>query len=179
MGADHWSSYAETVAPPDHWDLVDLIAIVSHEHKAVGSTRGHALAVTSPLQSARVADAPRRLDQCRAALLRRDFDALAEDVELDALMMHAVMLTSMPPLFYWLPSTLRILEAVRQWRTEGIPVCFTIDAGPNVHVITTSGNATGVQERLARIEGIRQVLVGTPGGPAEPLSEHLNPQDCG
>jgi len=76
-------SYACSIAPPDHWDLVDCIAIVSQSHKSVGSTEGHALAHTSPIQAARVADAPRRLDLCRKAILERDFDALASMIELD------------------------------------------------------------------------------------------------
>ena len=69
--------------------------------KRTGSTQGHALAPTSPLQAARLADAPRRLDLCRQAILERDFDALSSIVELDSDMMHAVMMTSTPALHYW------------------------------------------------------------------------------
>src|SRR5512143_49456 len=57
-------SYAASIAPADHWDLVDCVAVLSTHHKATGSTEGHALAPTSPLQAARVQDAPRRLDLC-------------------------------------------------------------------------------------------------------------------
>ncbi len=174
-GDQHETSFAETIAPPGHWDLIDLIAIISHEHKAVGSTEGHALASTSPLQVARVADAPRRLAMCREAIIRRDFALLAEIVEQDALMMHAVMMTSHPPLIYWLPPTLKVVEMVRAWRDDGIPVCFTIDAGPNVHVISTSAYADVVESYLAQLEGVTSVLVGKPGGPAQVLPHHLTP----
>jgi diphosphomevalonate decarboxylase len=72
-GSDDGNSYAFSIAGPDHWELVDCIAIVSDVHKPTGSTAGHALADTSPLQAARVVDAPHRLDICRQAILNRDF----------------------------------------------------------------------------------------------------------
>lgn len=159
-------SYAVSIAPPEHWQLVDCVAIVSREHKATGSTEGHSLAYTSPLQVGRVDDAPRRLDICRSAILQRDFDALAEIMELDSNMMHAVMMTSTPRLIYWAAATLSIMGEVVSWRNSGVPACYTIDAGPNVHVITLAEQAEGVVERLKAIPGVLDVLTAPPGGPA-------------
>lgn len=173
-GADHQTSYAESIAPADHWQLVDLVAVVSQEHKAVGSTSGHRLAGTSPLQAARIADTPRRLDLCRVAIRQRDFEALADVIEQDALMMHAVMLTSSPTLIYWLPATLRIIRAIRDWRAAGTPVAFTIDAGPNVHVITTAANRDRLNGLLGELEGVQAVLQAGVGGAAQVLDEHLS-----
>jgi diphosphomevalonate decarboxylase len=136
-------------------------------HKPVGSSEGHALAGTSPLQAARVADTPRRLETCRRAILTRDFAALAEIIEHDSNLMHAVMMTSRPPLFYWEPVSLALMQAVRAWRKEGIPTAFTLDAGPNVHVICEAGAAALVKQRLLEIPGVRQVLAAHPGGPAK------------
>ncbi|KAA0255947.1 MAG: diphosphomevalonate decarboxylase, partial [Chloroflexi bacterium] len=65
MGEGDEDSFAYSIAPPDHWNLIDCVAIVSSVHKKTGSTEGHAIAGTSPLQNARVADAPRRLEICR------------------------------------------------------------------------------------------------------------------
>src|ERR1051325_8362652 len=93
-GTSDEDSFAFSIAQPEHWDLVDCVAIVSASHKKTGSTQGHFVAWTSPLQAARIADAPRRLDICRNAILARDFNAFASIVELDSDMMHAVMLTS-------------------------------------------------------------------------------------
>ncbi len=158
-------SYAISIAPPDHWDLTDVIAVLSSAHKATGSTEGHGLADTSPFQATRVAGAPERLDVCRAAVLRRDFSALAAVVEEDAVAMHAVMMTSRPPLFYWQPLTLAIIQAVPVWRAAGLPVCFTIDAGPNVHCLTPTAHAADVEHRL-RALGVPEVLTARAGGPA-------------
>ena len=123
-GTGDENSFAVSISPPDHWALADCIAIVSAEHKPTGSTEGHALAGTSPLQAARVADAPRRLEVCREAILNRDFNMLAEIIEHDSNLMHAVMMTSHPALFYWEPATLRVMDAVRTWRKERLGSCL-------------------------------------------------------
>lgn len=158
-------SYAKMLAPPEHWQLVDFIAIVSQEHKSVGSTQGHLLAGTSPLQSARVQDAPRRLSSCREALLARDFESLATVVEQDSNLMHAVMITSQPPLVYWEPGTLEVLRAVPSWRREGLSVCYTVDAGPNVHCLCTLDDAEAVEARLKAHPGLTTLVRAEPGGP--------------
>jgi diphosphomevalonate decarboxylase len=169
--ADGSDSYAYSIAGPNHWDLADCIAIVSRAHKEVGSTDGHALAPTSPLQVARIADTPRRLNILRTALLARDFDLFAETVEEDSTIMHAIMMTSKPALFYWQPPTLAILDAVRHWRAEGLAACATIDAGPNVHVITLAENKTEVVNRLRALPNIENVLTAGPGGPTVLIGE--------
>jgi len=165
VGESDLDSYAVSLAPPEHWGLVDCIAVISREHKTTGSTEGHNLAYTSPLQEARIADAPRRLDICRKAILKRDFGSLAEVAELDSNMMHAVMITSSPRLMYWKPATLAVMEAVQEWRNSGIPVFYTIDAGPNVHVITLENVADDIESNLQGIYGVLEVMRATVGGP--------------
>lgn len=108
-GEDDASSYAVSIAPKDYWNLVDAVAVISQEHKPVGSSTGHKLAQTSPLNAQRVQDAPDRLKHCREALLGRDFARFAEVVELDSHYMHAV-----------------IAPAIRRWSTGSQPpkCCF-------------------------------------------------------
>jgi len=166
VGASPETSFAFSIAPPDHWALKDVVAVVSKSHKAVGSTGGHALASTSPLQAARLASAPERLRVCREALLARDFASLAEVAEADSNLMHAVMMTSTPPLYYWEPATLAIMKAVREWRAQGLPVCFTIDAGPNVHCLCLAEAAPEVERRLREILDVKEILTAGPGGAA-------------
>ncbi len=166
-GEDHLSSYAIQIAPPDHWDLVDCIAVVSREHKGVVSKEGHRLASTSPLQSCRIATANERLEVCRQAIQKRDFDALTRVVELDSNLMHAVMMTSTPMLFYWQPATLNILLEVPRKRLEGLPLCYTIDAGPNVHILTLKDHASDVRAWLKEIPGVQEVLFAPMGGDAK------------
>jgi diphosphomevalonate decarboxylase len=162
----HQDSYAESVADPAYWDLMDVIAVVSSSHKRTGSQEGHTTAWTSDLQQARVSSAQQRLDACRQAIVERSFPAFAEVVEHDSNLMHAVMMTSRPPLFYWMPATLTVMEAVREWRAEGLRVCYTLDAGPNVHCICAAVDAPEVAARLRTIEGVSDLLSAAPGGPA-------------
>lgn len=165
-GNDDEDSYAFSISPPEAWDLVDCVAVVSKKHKATSSREGHQFASSSPLQGARVADTPRRLDICRRAILGQDFENFARIVELDCHMMHAVMMTSSPGLNYWEPATLDVMRAVLEWRKEGLPVCYTIDAGPNVHVLCLGAAVSPVERRLKEMAGIQEVLVAHPGGPA-------------
>jgi diphosphomevalonate decarboxylase len=160
-------SFAFSIAASGTWELVDCIAVVSTLHKKTGSTEGHSIAPTSPLQAARVADAPRRLDLCRKAILNCDFDSFASIVELDSDMMHAVMMTSTPALHYWKPASLEVMTKVRAWRAEGIPACYTLDAGPNVHVVCPESEAQIIEKRLREIPGVENVLVARAGGPAK------------
>ena len=156
-------SYASSIAPADHWHLVDLIAVVSRSHKEVGSSAGHTLASTSPLQNARVADSPRRLQICRQAILDKDFQNFADIVELDSNLMHAVMMTSTPGLFYWEPATLDLIKKVHTWRADGLQVCFTIDAGPNVHLLCPAEDAAAVESQLKLVNGIETIYRSDPG----------------
>jgi diphosphomevalonate decarboxylase len=158
-------AFATSIAPAQHWNLADVIAIVADRHKAVGSTEGHALADTSPLQAARVADTPRRYNLCQQAIRACDFQMLADITEQDALLMHAVIMTSQPSIIYWLPATLSVIEAVRELRRNGVPVTFTIDAGPNVHCICEAHAVKQVKQALWQIEGVRDVIQSGVGGP--------------
>ncbi len=167
MGAGDEDSYAVSIVPPEHWDLVDCIAVVSAAHKKTGSTEGHAIAGTSPLQAARVEDTPRRLDICRSAILNKDFESFADIIELDSDMMHAVMMTSNPPLMYWQAATVGIFHAVREWRGKGLPVAYTVDAGANAHVICLSAYAKEVEAKLRELNGVSDVLVAGVGGAAQ------------
>lgn len=162
-GSSDADSYAIQIAPPEYWDLVDLIVILHAGHKAIGSTEGHALAGTSPLNALRVAGAPERLIECRQALLGRDFERLTRVVEADSHWMHAVMRTSSPPLFYWTPETETVLWHVLTWRKQGRALCATVDAGPNVHVITTQAEQAWAEAQLCALPGVQDVLCARPG----------------
>jgi diphosphomevalonate decarboxylase len=166
MGTGDENCFAVSIASPEHWALADCVTIVSSGHKTTGSTEGHVLAPTSPLEAARVADTPRRLDICRKAIQERDFSRFAEIIEHDSDLMHAVMMTSRPALFYWQPATLAVMEAVRNLRKGGLPAAYTIDAGPNVHVICLKEETEKVSDYLKSIPGVSNVLTAKVGGAA-------------
>ncbi|MBA4376284.1 MAG: diphosphomevalonate decarboxylase [Anaerolinea sp.] len=166
-GISDIDSFAVSIAKPSHWDLVDCIAVVESGHKKTGSTEGHKLASTSPLQNARVQDTDRRLDRCRDAIIARDFETFAEIIEQDSNLMHAVMMTSRPALLYWEPATIEIIKAVQAWRKAGIPAAYTVDAGPNVHIISEAKSLDAIKHRLSSLPGVKEILIAHPGGPAK------------
>jgi len=162
-GAGDEDSFARPLAVPERWSIVDLIVLTDPRPKSTGSTAGHSSAQTSPLQAARVSDAPRRLQACREAVLATDFERLAEVVEQDSNMMHAVMMTSSPPLHYWQPSSLAVMAQVRSLRAQGVAVCYTVDAGPNVHCLCLPEAESRVREGLARLSLEFGILRAVPG----------------
>ncbi len=176
-GEDHESSYAESIAVPDYWDLVDVIVVVSDSHKKIGSTEGHQSAYTSDLQQGRLSHVDRRLKLCKEALLNRDFQSFAEVVEEDSNLMHSVMMTSRPPLFYWQPASVAIMQVVKQWRKEGLQICYTLDAGPNVHCICIRKDVHDVIERLKTVSGILDIRIASAGSGAYIVeSDEVNSQ---
>jgi diphosphomevalonate decarboxylase len=173
-GSGDGDSVARQIYPPDHWDLRDIVAVVSGEEKKVSSANGHLLALTSPLVEARSIRVTGWLDEVRQALADRDITQLGPAIELDALTMHSVMMTSQPSLLYWQPGTLAILSAVQHWREEdGLPVYFTIDAGPNVHLICEADIAPEIESRLAQIDAVESVITSRPGPGPQVMDEHL------
>jgi diphosphomevalonate decarboxylase len=173
-GDDDATSVAHQLYPPEHWALYDVVAVVSGAEKAVSSEQGHRLAASSPLNGGRVASLSAALADIRMALAQRDLRRLGPVIELDALAMHAVMMTSIPSLFYWQPGTLEIIQAVRQWREQdGLQAYFTIDAGPNIHVICEAAEVETVEARLNRLTSVQQVIVSRPGPAPRQLDDHL------
>ena len=85
-------------------------------------------------------------------------------------MMHSVMMTSTPALHYWSPASLAVMSAVRQWRDEGLSVCYTVDAGPNIHVICPASESQTVDKKLREIKGVTNVLVAKAGGAAKTIT---------
>lgn len=167
----HEESYAETFVPQSYWDIVDVVAIVSTKHKAVGSKQGHETASTSDLQPARVAGANERVKICKKAILDKDFQTFATIVEQDSNLMHAVMMTSQPPLFYWQPESLLLMQSITSWRQEGLNVCYTLDAGANVHCLCTGDHVNEIVTRLKSIEAVQDIRIAHAGAGAHIVQE--------
>ncbi len=173
-GHDHESSYATQIFPPDWWEIRDVVAIVTEEMKAVGSTEGHAIADTSSLYEARLASVDAKILSIKDAMRRKDFSAFGRILEEDSFNMHAVALTSAPPLVYWEPQTIAIIKTVFQLRASGKAEAYvTIDAGPTVHVICQAKDAEKIIEKLNGIPGILHVVVNAPAQGAHLIQDHL------
>lgn len=157
---------AAQLFPPDHWDLRDVIAIVDTEAKAVSSREGHRRAPTSPFFDTRLDHLRERLGTVRAALRDRDMTTLGEALEREGIELHLIALSSRPPIFYWKPATLTVLEAVRELRADGLSAYATMDAGANVHVICPADEEPQVVAHLSEIPEVdRTIRDGVGEGP--------------
>ena len=165
---DGTDAIAEPIAAKNDWDLRLLIAVTARARKKTGSTDGMKLsAETSPYYKAWIATAESDLAQMRGAIKARDFKSLGELSEYSCLKMHALALSSRPGLIYWNGVTLNVMQHIRNLRGKGIPVYFTVDAGPQVKALCQAGYTNVVKESLLGFPGVLEVLESALGGPAE------------
>ena len=172
-GESDQTSYALSLAPEDFWDLTDIVVIVSLKKKKTSSLSGHAAALTSPYFEERLENLPKRISKVKEAIKGKDICLLGETIEEEAIDLHIIAMTSKPPLFYWEGKTLEIIKKTREWREKGLPVYFTIDAGPNVHLICQGKDKGKILEKLKEVRGIKQIIVNKPAVGARLAKEHL------
>lgn len=166
------TSYAYSLYPPNWWDITDIIAIIGETPKKVSSSEGHVLSESSLFYKPRIEGMRAKIRVIKEALKQRNFKKFGEIIEEEAVNMHAVMMTSKPALFYWLPKTMEIILAVQDWRDTGLPVYFTIDAGPNVHLICQGKDENRVSKKLKSL-GIKKIIINKPTNGARIISKHL------
>jgi len=114
----------------------DTILLVDKGEKQVSSTVGHDLMHGHPFAEKRFAQAHENLDALITIFENGNLSEFIKIVESEALTLHAMMMTSLPYFILMKPNTLEIINAIWKFRNETqIPVCFTLDAGANVHVL--------------------------------------------
>ena len=125
----------------------DSILIVSGETKSVSSRAGHALMEGNPYAPARYAQANENIKNLLSALKSGDLDTFINITESEALQLHALMMCSNPSFILMKPNTLNLINEIRRFREETkTPVCFTLDAGPNVHLLYPDNEAKKVEK---------------------------------
>jgi diphosphomevalonate decarboxylase len=125
----------------------DAILLVDHGSKVVSSTQGHQLMHKHPYAEKRFSQAAENLNALLPIMRSGDLDAFIKIVELEALSLHAMMMTSTPYFVLFKPNTLAIIEKIWEYRAgQKVPVCFTLDAGANVHVLYPAEYASTVED---------------------------------
>jgi diphosphomevalonate decarboxylase len=128
-------------------DLCDSILIVSSSAKDVSSTVGHRLMKDNPYSEIKYKVASSNFNDLLNALKSGDEEAFVRIVESEALNLHAMFLTSSPGYILMQPGTLAIIDKIRKYReATGTFLCFTLDAGPNVHLLYPKHLRTNIQE---------------------------------
>lgn len=117
-------------------NLQDSILIVSKEEKSVSSSVGHELMNGHPFAEQRFAQARMHHQEMLQILENGNFKAFAKICEAEALSLHAMMMTSKSSFILMMPESLSIIQMIKKYReNRGVNICFTLDAGPNVHLL--------------------------------------------
>lgn len=172
---DGKDSYAVSIAPKSHWPEFTMIAtIVSEAKKPVSSRAGMAQTVANcPYYDGWLKTVDADLEAIRNGIARKDFTLVGRTAEMNALKMHATMMTTTPPIIYWQPATIELMHEVMRWREEGIEAYFTMDAGPQVKILCLRKNEEKIINMLEKIECVKRTVVCKPGDAAHLVVEHL------
>jgi diphosphomevalonate decarboxylase len=142
---------AREYLPADWWPELRVVVLpLATGPKGVSSRDGmNRTRETSPFYSAWVSDAPALFARGTAALVARDLEQLGEAMRLSYLRMFGTMISAEPPILYWIPETMAVLHQLGRLRAAGIPAWETMDAGPQVKVVTTADYAARVVEETS------------------------------
>lgn len=114
----------------------DAVLIVSSEAKPLSSTAGHALMDTNPFAPTRYEQARNHLKQLIQVMTTGDITRFIDIVEQEAMSLHGLIMNSRGGTILMKPHTLELISRIRRYRSEtGSSLCFTLDAGPNVHLL--------------------------------------------
>jgi len=172
-GVTSETSYSISLFSPAHWDVVDVVAVVSKNKKEVSTTEGQKLAASSPFFPVRLARIKAKIELIKKYLKEKDFKNFGELLEGEALELHAIMLTSIPSLIYWLPGTLKVMHAVKKWREAGLQVYFTVNTGQDIHLICQGNDVEKVVRNAKEITDVTKTIINYPSKGAHIVSEHL------
>jgi diphosphomevalonate decarboxylase len=128
----------------------DSILIISGDEKKVSSRAGHQLMENNPFAGARYALANANTEKLLNVLQDGDLEKFCEITESEALQLHALMMTSVPSFMLMEPATISAIKIIQSFRKETrIPICFTLDAGPNIHLLYPQAKARQVKSLIS------------------------------
>lgn len=131
-------------------DFCDTILLVHRGSKDVSSTVGHDLMNNHPFAPQRFELAGKNMSALKEILASGDLEAFTQLVESEALMLHGLMMSSLPYFILMKPNTLAIIEKIWEYRKQnGAPVLFTLDAGANVHLLYPSSIKQATEKWIA------------------------------
>lgn len=166
------TSYAVSLYPPSFWDLSIVVVLAGSEEKSVLTSEGMQLVKSNPFYPARLSNIDRKIRELKQYMKKKDFEKFGMLVELEALELHAMALTSTPPIIYWQPLTMRVMKLVQEIRSHYFPVYFTIDSGPHVCIICEKKNQDLLIQKLRQYK-IQDFIINKPSLGTRLTSSHL------
>jgi diphosphomevalonate decarboxylase len=167
------SSYSHTLFHEDYWDILDIVVVVSKEKKEIATSEGQMRADSSIFFQTRLNHIEGKLTDCKRFIKEKDFTAFGKLIEMEALELHAIMLTSWPALIYWLPQSLYIMKSVEKWRKGGLEAYFTVNTGQDIHIICQKKDEIEVMDKIRNLEGVIKVIPNNPSKGTYLTEEHF------
>ena len=146
------SSDLYAIVPENEWHPIfqnfqDTVLIVDKGQKKVSSTLGHGIMNGHPFAVQRFEQANRNIAALKNALNTGDLHQFIDITEGEAMSLHALMMTSQPRFMLMQPQTLAIIQKIWDFRAESqLPLCFTLDAGANVHLLYPKQDCISVMD---------------------------------
>jgi len=164
LSIDAQGTRCRQLRTPSEWPLSVVVAVTTEEKKDITSRDGMEQSrLTSPFYAPWIQGHADDLDAGVRHVAVRDFSALAELSEHNCLKMHSVMMTTRPALLYWSPVTLACMHKITALRADGVPVFFTIDAGPQVKAVCLPDALATVASALHDVPGVLRIIAGDLG----------------
>jgi len=154
-------SYAESIAQVDYWDIRDIVLVLSFDEKKVSSVDGHHGAQTSNYFDSRQQTIPFTLQRIKKAFNDKDFRQFGEAIEQEAINFHSILMTQVPPLFFWSEKTISCIQEIVKLRNAGLEGYFTIDAGENIHLLCEGKNEDRFVEYFKKQDFVKEVITNT------------------
>lgn len=128
-------------------EINDTVLMVSAGKKSVSSSVGHEMMNNHAFSASRIEQANKNCEDIYAVLKSGEINKFIEIAENEALTLHALMMASTPGYMLLHPNSLYIIEKIKSFRKETkLPVGFTIDAGPNIHLLYFSSDKKQVDD---------------------------------
>lgn len=167
------TSFALSIFPPDYFEIVDVVTVVSTDKKFLATSEGQQSARTSPFFEKRLDLIKNKIDRVKKAIEDKNFSEFGELIETEALEFHLILFTSNPPLFYWTPETVRLMKFVQKIRSEGLECYFTINTGQDIHLIVQEKDLNALKDRLKKVAEIKNIIVNSPANGTRVVGSHL------
>ena len=165
-------SKCATILEAKEWPLNVIVCVTSTKQKTISSRQGMEISrKTSPMYSDWVRNHQEDMELALKAIAAKNFDQLGKIAEQNCLKMHKVMKTSQPPIDYWNPATYSCVETVKNMQGEGIPIFFTIDAGPQVKIICEPDVCKDMVSLMERVPGVQLIIESRLGKGARIIHE--------
>lgn len=156
-------------------NLHDAILLVSAKEKSLSSSKGHALMKEHPYANGRLLQANNNLSLFKKALSEGDLELLAQLSENEALSLHALIMSSGGGDILLEPASLELIQRIKKARNKGLSIFFTIDAGPNIHLIYPDSEKMKAEEfihnELSDICSVDKVIFDYSGKGPEKINE--------